>query len=78
MFESPAFAAAVALAARHGDPDDTFDITEFAGAAFLDDPEQGARVRRLRAQESSAFTGGGTIDYARSEKGGGVSGLAQL
>ncbi len=65
------------LAARHGDPDDTFDITEFAGAAFLDDAEQVRRVTRLTAQEESLFTGGAGVDIVRSQSGG-VSGLLDV
>jgi hypothetical protein len=63
------------LAARHGDPDDTFDITEFVGGAFLSDPEQQARIERLAAQEQSTFTGGAQLDYARSRTTGGMTGL---
>ena len=62
------------LAARHGDPDDTFDITEFAGAAALGDAEQIMRIERLQAQESSLFTGGAQVDIVRS-RAGGVTGL---
>jgi len=68
-----------ALAARHGDPDDTFDVTEFASAAGYGEggPEQERRIKRLQAQESSAFTGGGAIDYVRN-KAGGVAGLQDI
>ncbi len=67
-----------ALAVRHGDPDDDFDITEFAGGEYLDDPEQAARINRLKAQESSVFTGGGAVDFTRSRESGGVSGLIDV
>ncbi len=63
------------LAARHGDPDDTFDITEFVEGSFLSNPEQQARIERLAAQERSAFTGGSLIDYQRSQLTGGMTGL---
>jgi hypothetical protein len=67
--------ALAAMAARHADPDDTFDITEFAQGAALQDPEQVARIRRLQAQEAASFTGGATTDIQRSERTGGVVGL---
>lgn len=35
-----------ALASRHGDPDDSFDITEFT-EAYLNDPKQQKRITRL-------------------------------
>lgn len=66
-----------ALAARHGDTDDTFDITELIGGTFLDDPTQMNRIDRLRAQESSTFTGGAALDYAR-QRTGGVTGLLDV
>ena len=65
-----------AMAQRHADPDDTFDITEFARAATLDDPEQLARMDRLIAQEGAAFTGGAQLEYVRNQQGG-VVGLAE-
>jgi hypothetical protein len=46
------------LAQRHADPDDTFNLTEFVGAAIFDDPEQRRRIRRLMSQERASFTGG--------------------
>lgn len=45
-----------ALAARHADPDDEFDLEEFTAAAVFDDPYQRRRIRRLVAQEESLFT----------------------
>jgi hypothetical protein len=63
------------LATRHGDPDDEFDITEFVEGAYLQDPEQIARISRLTAQEKSTFTGGAQLDYRRSQETGGVAGL---
>ena len=65
------------LAARHGDADDSFDITEFIGGSFLDDPEQVARINRLQAQEASTFTGGAAIDIVR-QRTGGVTGLLDV
>ena len=50
-----------ALARRHGDADDDFDIQEFTKAAFLDDPEQLSRLGRLQSQEQAQFTGGAQI-----------------
>ena len=67
-----------ALAARHGDIDDTFDITEYAEGAFLQDPEQSRRIQRLAAQESSTFTGGAQVDITRSRETGGLTGLADV
>ena len=64
------------LAQRHADPDDTFDLTEFAAAEVFDDPEQRKRIRRLVAQESSTFTGGAQLDLTRAQSGG-VTGLSQ-
>jgi len=66
-----------ALAARHGDRDDTFDITEFARAAALNDPTQLSRIQRLQAQESSTFTGGAAVDIVR-QRTGGVTGLLDV
>lgn len=61
--------ALAALAARHGDVDDTFDITEYAQASFLSDATQMRRVERLTAQEESTFTGGAQVDIARQATG---------
>lgn len=44
------------LAARHRDPDDTFDLVEFAEATVFGDPEQTRRIRRLLRAEASLFT----------------------
>ena len=63
------------LAARHGDPDDEFDLNDVSAAFLFDDPETRRRIRRLQAQESSTFTGGATVDYKRDQMGG-VAGLA--
>lgn len=64
------------MALRHADPDDTFDITEFASATILDDPEQLNRLDRLQAQEAAGFTGGAQLEFAR-ERDGRVTGLAE-
>ena len=65
------------LAARHGDKDDDFDITEFIGGSFLDDPEQVARIKRLQAQEASTCVGGAAVDIVRGRTGG-VTGLLDV
>jgi len=65
------------LSARHADPDDPFDINTFLEGDIFGDPQERRRMRRLRAQESSTFTGGAAIDYTRS-RAGGVTGLADL
>ncbi len=65
-----------ALAARHADPDDDFDLEEFTAATLYNDPEQARRMRRLYAQEDSSFTGGAATDFARNRSGG-VSGLQE-
>ena len=65
------------MAARHADPADEFDLNDLADLSFFDDPTQRRRMNRLIAQESSTFTGGAQIDYARSPSGG-ISGLADV
>ena len=65
------------LAARHADPDDTFDLSEFIQADVFSDPTQRRRMNRLIAQEKSTFTSG-TQDIRRNRETGGVTGLAQL
>ena len=67
-----------ALASRHGDPDDDFSLEEFAQAEFFDDAAQASRMDRLKAQESSTFTGGAELDIRRSRATGGTSGLDVL
>ena len=70
-----------ALAARTGDPDDTFDIREFAAAGTVEglmDPAQRMRMNRLIAGEEAQYTGGAQIDYARSRTTGGVTGLEDM
>ena len=62
------------LAARHADPDDEFDLSEFVSAELFADPGQRRKIRRLMAQESSTFTGGAQVDYLRSRTGG-IAGL---
>jgi hypothetical protein len=60
-----------ALAARHADPDDDFDLAEFSAAQIFADPEQRQRMRRLLSQESASFTqgSGAAGPIARSEGG---------
>ena len=62
------------LAARHADPDDDFDLMDVSSALLFDDPETRRRIRRLKAQEASTFTGGATVDYKRTQTGG-IAGL---
>ena len=64
------------LAARHGDPDDEFDLNDVSAAFLFDDPKTRRLIRRRQAQESSSFTGGATTDFRRTQSGG-VAGLAQ-
>ena len=56
-----------ALAQRHNDPDDDFDINEFLGSEVFNDPTQNLRMRRLVAQERSNFaqSGGFTTSNGR-------------
>ena len=65
------------LAARHGNPDDTFDIEEYAAAVEFEDPFEIARLSLVQAQEASTVTGGAAVDYRRSRYGG-LSGLAEV
>ncbi len=67
------------LAARHGDPNDEFDIMELAGAGgYLPDLENiGADITRLQAQEASTFTGGAGVDIVRGRTGA-VTGLLDI
>lgn len=44
------------LALRHHDPDDTFDLGEFADAAIFGDSEEARRIRRLLDAEAASFT----------------------
>jgi len=60
-----------ALARRHHDPDDDFDINEFVSATLLDDPLERRRMRRLISQERSLFTEAASL----SRTGEGVTGL---
>ena len=64
------------LTARHGDPDDEFDLNDVSAAFLFDDPKTRRRIRRAQAQEASSFTGGATTDFRRTQSGG-VAGLAQ-
>lgn len=61
-----------ALAARHGDTDDSFDIMELAqGTGMLAlGGGQRQRIEQLQAQEASTFTGGAEVEIMRSRTGG--------
>lgn len=65
------------MAARHGDPDDDFDIYEFVEAEEFQNAQQVNRMMRLQAQEASSFTGGAAIDIRRSQQGG-LTGLTEI
>lgn len=60
-----------ALAERHFDPDDDFDLGEFLQAAVFDDREQLSRMQRLVSQERSLFSRSTTL----RERNGAVVGL---
>ena len=60
-----------ALAERHFDPDDDFDLGEFLQAAVFDDQEQLNRMQRLVSQERSLFSRSTTL----RERNGAVVGL---
>ena len=62
-----------ALAQRHADPDDDFDLSEFLDANVFADPEQQQRIGRLFAQETASFSP--TAGMFTREGSGGVSGL---
>jgi len=64
------------LSSRHSDPDDEFNLEDVSSAVLFDDPETRRRIRRAKAQESSTFTGGAGLDYAKGQSGG-VKGLAE-
>lgn len=61
-----------ALARRHQNPDDDFDLEEFASASLFGDAEQRARMRLVLAQERASFVSGvaGVGQYARDTAGG--------
>lgn len=63
-----------ALARRHHDPDDDFDINEFTAATLLDDPLERRRMRRLISQERSLFTQKNALTSSQV----GVTGLRRL
>lgn len=66
-----------ALATRHGDPNDAFDIYEFVDAYEFMNPDVLNRIGLVQAQEASTFTGGAQVDIARNQQGG-LSGLVEL
>lgn len=63
-----------ALARRHNDPDDDFDINEFVAATLLDDPLERRRMRRLISQERSLFTEANALTKSQV----GVTGLRRF
>lgn len=66
-----------AMATRHGDPNDAFDIYEFVNAYEFMDADVLNRIGLVQAQEASSFTGGAQVDIARNQQGG-LSGLVEL
>jgi hypothetical protein len=58
------------LAARHGNPDDPFDIYDLLNANVLMDAEQMKLIRTYGAQEETLFTGGAQVELARTQAGG--------
>ncbi len=62
------------LARRHADPDDDFDLEEFAGAAVFNDPEQASRMRRLIKQEARSFQQSGQLGV-KIDQAGRLTGL---
>ena len=64
------------LAARHADPDDDFDLSEFTSATLFGDPEQRRRMRRLMAQETASFGADRGLTISRSQ-GGSLTGLTE-
>lgn len=44
------------LVRRHNDPDDDFDLEEFAEASIFGDPEQNRRIQRALRAEASTFS----------------------
>jgi hypothetical protein len=59
-----------ALAQRHGDPDDDFDLMELAQAQVFLDAGQMKRMQQLVSQEEAMFTGGAQVELTRSQSGG--------
>lgn len=59
------------LARRFNDPDNDVDLEEFIASQQFSDPAQARRFRRLIAQESSSFSGSGSV----SRQGAALSGL---
>ena len=59
-----------ALAQRHGDSDDTFDLFELAQANVFLDAGQMKRITQLVSQEEAMFTGGAQVELTRSQAGG--------
>jgi hypothetical protein len=62
-----------ALAARHADADDDFDIYEFTNASVWGDPMQASRMRRLMSQERADFQGASSqVDIVRGRNTGAI------
>jgi hypothetical protein len=62
-----------ALAARHADADDDFDIYEFTNASIWGDPKQASRMRRLMSQERADFQGASSqVDIVRGRSTGAI------
>jgi hypothetical protein len=62
-----------ALAARHADADDDFDIYEFTNASIWGDPLQASRMRRLMSQERADFQGASSqVDIVRGRSTGAI------
>lgn len=67
-----------ALMARHGDPDDEFDLQDVTSAFLFDDPATRRKIRNLTATEGAMFTGGAATDIVRDDRTGqGMTGLQQ-
>lgn len=64
------------LQRRHSDTDDPFDLNTFAEGMVFDNPEMRRDIRRLQAQESSAFTGGAGVEIRKGDAG--VAGLQAI
>jgi hypothetical protein len=62
-----------ALASRHADADDDFDIYEFTNASIWGDPQQASRMRRLMSQERADFQGASSqVDIVRGRTTGAI------
>lgn len=66
-----------ALARRHDDPDDEFDLKDFVSSAVYNDPEQRRRLFRLMNQERTSFVTGDTFSFERTDEQGALRGLQE-